>query len=291
MARKILITGAAGLIGREIYKQLSKNNHVVAIDNDFRYGHHLSEINYVKQNLKEYLSSVSNDFDYVFHMAAINGTKYFYEMPTTVIENNITTDLAIFEFMKKNSRSKLIYASSSEVVAGTDSFPTEEEQDVTIENIHNARWSYRLPKILSENYLYNSNIDFLIIRFFNVFSEHSTQGHFVHDIIKNINKNIYEIKGHDETRSFCYVEDAVEALLKLYEQHSRDIFNIGSDEELKIIDAANIIAKKLGKKIDWKYAPGRQGSVKRRKPDLNKLRKAIGHFNPRSFENIINEKF
>lgn len=291
MARKILITGAAGLIGREIYRQLSKNNQVVAIDNDFRYGVYLSEMNYVKQDLKEYLSSVDNDFDYVFHMAAINGTKYFYEIPTTVIENNITSDLAVFEFMKKNSRSKLIYASSSEVVAGTDSFPTAEEIDVKIKDIHNSRWSYRIPKLLAENYLFNSDINFLIVRFFNVYSEHSAEGHFVYDIVKNINAGKNEIIGYDETRSFCYVEDAISALVRIYEKQSRDIFNIGSDEELKIIDAANIIATKLQKKVQWKCVSGRPGSVQRRKPDLSKLRNAIGFFSPRSFEQIINEKF
>jgi UDP-glucose 4-epimerase len=291
MAEKILITGAAGLIGRELCKQLSKNYLVIGIDNNFRYPTFVPDGTFIRSDLIEFLNLTHNDFKYVFHMAAINGTEYFYKIPNTVIENNVTNDLAIFNFVKKNKECKLIYASSSEVVAGTDTFPTSEETTVCIENIHNPRWSYRFPKILAENYLFNSDIDFLITRFFNVYSEDSGPGHFVYDIIQKIEKQDYTIIGHDETRSFCYVEDAVRALLQVYRRINNDVINIGSDEEINILEAANVIATKLGKTVDWVTVPGRTGSVKRRIPDLTKLKMLVPNYDPTPFKNVIAEKF
>jgi nucleoside-diphosphate-sugar epimerase len=290
MARKVLVTGAAGLIGREICKQLSTNFDVVAVDNNFRYPDFVPDGMFIKSELTDYLKSTINDFDFVFHMGAINGTRYFYEIPNTVIENNVTADLAVFSFVKTNINCKLIYASSSEIIAGTDSFPSKEETDVQIKDIHNPRWSYRLPKMLAENYLVNSNIDYVIARFFNVYSEHSGSGHFVYDIIQKIKNDDYQLVGADETRSFCYVEDAVSGLLKVFEKCNREILNIGSDEELTVIDAANIILALFDKSATWNFQPSLSGSVKRRVPDLVKLKELYPEYRPRSFKTIAVDK-
>lgn len=289
MARKILVTGAAGLIGREICNQLSSKYIVIGVDNNFRYPNFTPSCTYIKSDLISYLDSTDNTFDYVFHMAAINGTKYFYEIPNQLIENNVLTDLKVFKFVEKNSNCKLIYASSSEVVAGTDQFPTSEIVDIHIKNIHDARWSYRLSKVLSENYLFNSEINFLIARFFNVFGRDSGSGHFVKDIIEKIKKEDYSLIGSNETRSFCSSEDAVDALLKIYEIVSKDVVNIGSDEEITVLEAANIIAEKFNKKIDWKNIPSRSNSVLRRKPDLRKLRSHYPNFNPKKFKDVVKD--
>ena len=140
-------------------------------------------------------------------------------------------------------------------------------------------------------YLFNSDIDFLIARFFNVYSEHSGSGHFVYDIINKIKGNDHTIIGHDETRSFCYVEDAVTALLHIYQQTNREVINVGSDEEVNILEAADILADKLGYKIQWKLVPGREGSVKRRMPDITKLKNIYPEYSPRSFKQVVKEKF
>jgi dTDP-glucose 4,6-dehydratase/UDP-glucose 4-epimerase len=289
MAKKILVTGAAGLIGREICNQLSKDFIVVGVDNNFRYPGFTPNCIFIQADLIEYLTNTDNDFDYIFHMLAINGTKYFYEIPTTLIENNFTSDLNIFKFAAKNKKCKLIYASSSEVIAGTDQFPSPELVDVHIKNIHDPRWSYRFTKMLSENYLMNSRLDFLIIRFFNIFGKDSGSGHFVKDIIEKIAKEDYSIIGANETRSFCRVEDAVDALLQIYEKASKDVVNIGSDEEITILEAANLIVEQLNKDINWRLLPSRSNSVSRRNPSLEKLKKYYPEFLPMKFKDAIKD--
>ena len=286
-SKKILITGAAGLIGREVRAQLeSKGYAVTSIDNASRFPAYRPK-DLVRSNLTEYLNSKVNTFDYVYHMAAINGTTSFYSKPSQVMSNNILADFAVFKFVESNPNTKLIYASSSEVVAGTDIFPTPEITDISITNIHNPRWSYRLPKVVAENYLTNSDINYNIIRFFNVYSEHSGAGHFLKDIVEKLKNKNYELQSPDETRSFCYVRDAVEAMITIAEQPANKIVNIGSDEEITILEAADIIAAALGLTVKWNTTPSLEGSSKRRRPDISKLLSLYPEFNPEIFKSVI----
>lgn len=285
--KKVLVTGACGLIGAELCNQLhAQGYYVVGIDNEFRYSYRPQSQEFISANIEKYLSQIDSNFDYIFHMGNINGTKYFYDIPNKLIQNNIEADFAVFNYVKQNPACKLIYASSSEVVVGDDILPTPETKDFKIKDIHNPRWSYRLGKIVGENYLMNSDLNFLILRFFNIFGPRSGSGHFVRDILNKIDSNDYTLIGADETRSFCRVEDAVEAILNIFDIASQDIVNIGSDEEITIKEAANLIA---GNTIDWICIDGKEGSVKRRKPDISKLLTYYPQFNPQQFKDAISD--
>jgi nucleoside-diphosphate-sugar epimerase len=292
MERKVLVTGASGVIGRELCQQLSQQGYyVVGVDNNFRFDFVPNCNEYHVSEITDYLDTRKNTFDYIFHMGNINGTNYFYDIPTQLIENNIKADFAVFNYTKQNSNCKLIYASSSEVVAGTSNYPTSEETDITIKDIHNPRWSYRLGKLVGENYLTNSDLNYLIIRFFNVYSEHSGTGHFVRDIINKLDNNDYTLTGANETRSFCYVSDAVDAVINIKDV-SNTVINVGSDHEITILDAANIIAEAKGiKNINWYFKDGRNGSVKRRNPDIITLKKYYPGFKSTCFKDVIMELF
>ena len=288
--KKILVTGAAGLIGREICQQLiTEDVYVVGVDSNWRFPEVIPACDeFLCIDVIEYFKYNSNNFDYIYHMAAINGTAHFYKIPLEVIKNNTLSDLAMFEFAEQNPSCKLIYASSSEVVAGTSQFPTSEERSIFINDIHNARWSYRLPKVLAENYLANSSIDYIIIRFFNVISEACGSGHFIKDITDKIKKQDYTLISPHETRSFCYVADAVNAVIKLSKNADREVINVGSDEEISVIDAADQIAlAMIGTTVNWKILNSNPGSVVRRKPDLTKLKTHCPDYKPMPFSQIV----
>lgn len=286
-SKKILVTGALGLIGNKLANQLSDTYSVTGIDNGFRSNKNSKiNFNFIESDIKDFVKQNSNCYDYIFHFSAINGTKYFYEIPNQLIENNVYSDLEIFSYAKSNN-SKIIYASTSEVVADTEVIPTPEEQDIFIKNIHNPRWSYRLGKILSENYLYNSNLDFLIIRFFNVYSEDSKSGHFIFDIIEKIKNKNFIINGGNETRSFCYIDDAVDATLNIFKKANKEIVNIGNNEEISIIEAVKIISRHLNLDVDWKINNSMIGSVQRRSPCIKKLLKYYPSYSPKTFNQGI----
>lgn len=289
--KKILITGCCGLLGREVARQLvEKGYDVTGVDNNSRFpDYQPTGFVFIQSDLSDFLVANDNDYDYIYHMAAINGTTNFYERPNVVLVNNTLSDLQLFEWAKHNPITKIIYASSSEVVAGTNSFPTAEETSVRIEDIHNPRWSYRIPKILAENYLMNSKLNFVIIRYFNVISETSGPGHMIGDLIEKIKVGNFELQSPEETRSFCYVSDAIDATIVIAESVTAKIINIGSDEEIRIIDAANLLAQALGyNNINWNLLPSKLGSVLRRKPNINKLKQYYPAFHARPFIQLIN---
>jgi nucleoside-diphosphate-sugar epimerase len=297
MMSKILVTGASGLLGTEFCHQLMKAGHEIwALDNHSR----SSTIPPCSQWLKMDLlakdsfagfNTLPKDFDYIYHYGAINGTTNFYKMPNKVLENNFVSDINIFNFAKKCTNLKrFVYASSSEVVANDPVSPVTETADVFIKDIHNARWSYRLAKITSENFLANSELPYVMLRYFNVYGENSKKGHFLGDQIDKIKNGVFSVIGSHETRSFCHVSDAISASIYVAENANRVLVNVGNDREISIGDAVRVIATELGHSdAVFEELPSMAGSVANRRPDLTKLREIMPDYNPLSFEEGIRQ--
>lgn len=289
---KILVTGASGLLGTEICKQLVKDSstEVWGLDNHSRSSTIPPSDVWIQGDLrnKETLyHDLPNDFDYVYHYSAVNGTKNFYERPNEVLSNNLISDIHVFEWASTlPNLKKLIYASTSEIVSGYEG-SVSELTDISINNIHNPRWSYRIAKIASENYLVNSKLPWIIIRYFNIYGTNSKEGHFIADQIHKLNKGIYELVGSNETRSFCYIEDAITATIHLANNIIHDVINVGNDDETMILDAANILANEMGITPEWQYKDGVAGSTSRRLPNISKLRELMPSYKPRSFKDGV----
>ena len=283
---RILITGGAGLLGRELCKQLHEaGNNVWVIDNHSRSsGTPPCDVFRVADLTdKTTFDDLPKSFDYIYHYGAINGTTNFYERPNEVLSKNFISDINVFEFAKTCSNLKsIVYASTSEIPSGEPS-PIPEIVDIKINNIHNARWSYRLAKVTGENYLANSRWPYVVIRYFNVYGYNDGPGHFISDQVEKMSRGVFEVIGGDETRSFCHVEDAMAASIYCAENATDIVVNIGSDEEIEIAHAADLIASALGHTPNWTQIPGMPGSTKTRRPDISRLRGVMPHYNPRPF--------
>jgi len=291
--KKAIITGAAGFLGSFLSEELLKNDYeVIGIDNFFRgkkeylpnhenfIFYKLDLVNELRK-LKEIVKK--HQPEYMIHYAAINGTEYFYDIPYQVINNNVRMTQNVLESCKKSSVKKIIYASSSETYGEPQEVPTAETHPILL-NIHTDRDSYASSKAICDFYVklfsQENKIDYLIFRIFNTYGPHmdtSKYGQVIPEFIKKMyNDKEFTIIGNgDHTRSFCYVDDHTRLALKLIENISNEIVNLGNDEETKIVDLAKKIHEIAGKKFKPKYLPGREYDHKRRQPDITKIRKLI----------------
>jgi len=299
---KALVTGAAGFLGSFLSEELLVNGYdVVGVDNFFR-----GKKEYLpkQRNFTFYELDLVKEYDrfikivkkekpeLMFHYAAINGTKYFYDIPYQVINNNICMTQNVLNACKNSSVKKIIYASSSEVYGEPLKIPTPEDHPILL-NIHTDRDSYASSKAICDFYVKlfakENKMDYLILRIFNTYGPHmdtSEYGQVVPELINKMFKSgQFTIIGDGtQTRSFCYVSDHTRLVRKLAENVSNEIVNIGSDKETRIVDLAEIMHKLIDKEFNPKYLPPREYDHKRRCPDITKLKKLTNDYPKVSME-------
>lgn len=289
--KKVLLTGSAGFLGSFLSKELLENGYsVVGIDNFFRgkkeylpvhKNFKFYELDLVKKS-KELKEIIKNEKpEIVVHYAAINGTKYFYDIPYQVINDNVCMTQNVLSACKNSSVKKIVYASSSETYGEPLKVPTSEMQPILL-NIHTDRDSYASSKAINDFYVKlfakENKVDYLILRIFNTYGPNmdtSEYGQVVPEFIhKMFNDNQFTIIGNGEhTRSFCYVDDHTRLVRKLIEKTSNEIVNVGNDKETKIVDLARTMHEIEEKEFNPEYLPGREYDHKRRRPDISNLKK------------------
>tara|TARA_B100000787_G_C16194497_1_gene299769 strand:+ start:1000 stop:1968 length:969 start_codon:yes stop_codon:yes gene_type:complete len=292
--KKILVTGGAGFMGSSLVKKLlEKNLEVRVLDNyqrgnGFRLNDIRNKIDFIEGDIRDekIVEKACKGIDTVFHLAYLNGTEFFYTKPDIVLDIAVKGMTNIIDSSIKNNISEFFLASSSEVYQTPDHTPTTEDVSLIIPDILNPRYSYGGGKILCELMTVNYGKKFfeksIIFRPHNVYGPNMGWEHVVPNFITKIfnnslNNDSSEIKldiqgKGDETRAFIYIDDFIDGLLKVYDKGKNlNVYNIGTTNEISIIDLANKIAKYFEKKI--KIIPGKiqKGSTKRRCPDINKI--------------------
>ena len=267
---KTLLTGSHGFIGSHYYNYLKQNNaDVVPCDIKIR-GEDLANPDVTKH---------MPDFDVVVHLAATNGTRLFYQNPTDVCINNTLPTINLVQ-RYKDTNTKFVFASTCEIFNGAIDegyypIPTDEQVPVMFKDIQNPRWSYSIPKALGENLVANSGLEYLIIRYFNVYGPGQVD-HFINEFVERCKQGEYYINGND-TRSFCYVDDAVRMTDILVRNHSNATVNVGNCNEVKIAIVAKLIMGIMGINPDkLKVFESPKGSALRRCPDTTLVRQLTG---------------
>ena len=288
-SKKFLVTGGAGFLGTHLVEKLLENgNQVICMDNEFRGS--FENLKNHSQDLTLVRGDITNAEDWpkntgkingVFHFGAINGTKYFYSIPEQVLEVNVQGTINALEFVRTHDIEYLSFASSPEVYGIPDVFPTPESAPLIVPDLENPRWSYGGSKIIGEifcaNYAKKYGFSCSILRYNNAYGPRDESGHVIPDLIQKLLKNEeFAVEGTgQETRSFCYVKDCIDATLLIKEKQSTpiDIFNVGNDVETKIIDLIKLLKKVSDKKINPIFKKKEFAGTSRRLPDITKLRK------------------
>ena len=305
MAKKILITGGAGFIGYHLTKRLAGHGHdIVIADNFFRSEHDadlkallaLSNVKLYEADLTkpEAWEGIGEGYDEVYHLVGINGTDLFYTIPHEVLRIGVATTMNVLDwFRTKNNMpdAKILYTSSNEAYGGAlEAFgklpiPTPENVPLVIADTYNPRWSYAGQKLIGElffiHYAKAYNFRMSIVRPHNFYGPREGYKHVIPEVIERIKERVdpFPIFGADDTRSFCDIDDAVEAIQMVMESAKTDggTYHIGTHRETVIkdlIEAIFDIMEWHPKELDIKNSP--EGSVKRRLPDVSKIKSDIG---------------
>ena len=284
---KVLVTGGTGFIGSYMSKYLDEKGYDVTIcDNNFRrkIDDFISGIKIIQIDLTDrlQLEKLDTDYDCVYHFAAVNGTELFYNIPHIVLRTNALSNINILDWCVDNNIKKVLSTSSSEVYCANKEIeiPTPENVEMTIDDIYNPRFSYSGSKIFGEllfvnyNKMYDMNVK--IVRPHNIYGPRGGFEHVIPQITKRIveKENPFTIYGARQTRSFCYIKDAIRQMNCVMEYDSDNmIYNVGSEKEVLIKDLVHNmfnICKYQPESIVNQDAP--KGSVERRCPDMSLLK-------------------
>lgn len=296
---KAVITGGAGFIGSHLTERLINSGWEVVVVDDLSWGN-LSNLESVIDNDKfsfiesdicvaGVLEKACQNSDCIIHLAAYKIPRYGDALKTLNI-NNDGTKAVLEAAVKFNSR--VVVASTSDVYGKNANPPFNENDDLVVGPPHIRRWAYAVSKAFDEQltmaYHNEKELPIVILRFFGSYGPHNhrswwggPQSVFIEQALKD--KPLTVHGNGRQTRSFCYVSDTVEGIVRSIESESAigQVVNVGSDEEIDIITLAQKIIELTGSKSDIEFISyeqfgGNYEDVMRRVPDLSKAKRLFG---------------
>lgn len=286
---RYLVTGGDGFIGKSVVKSLIELGHDVrTLDNHFRSKPVLHSPFSVESQIGDIrdprvVNVACRGVDAIVHLASINGTRHFYEKPALVTEVGIVGMLNITESARRYEVRDFTLFSSSEVYQTPDVIPTPERVSLVIPDIRNPRYSYGGAKIASELILTHIGADIFdsirIVRPHNIYGPDMNPDHVIPALISKLKNNdeFLEIQGDgQQSRAFCYIEDFEKAFtLVITRQVPYEIYNIGTDEEISILNLAKKLIRISGIAKPISTSVANVGETSRRCPDISLL-KSLG---------------
>ena len=281
---KILVTGGAGFIPSHLVEALLDDDHEVTSIDNFITGkkenisknknHKFIEANV--NNFDELEPILRNgNFDYIFHYAALVGVDRTINNPIEVL-NDLSGFENIFFLAKDTNVKKIFFSSSSEVYGEPVELPQREYLTPL-----NSRLPYAVIKNVGEcfckSYKQEHDLDFTIFRFFNTYGKRQSEDFVVSKFLAlaKENKDITVYGTGLQTRTFCYIDDHIEATIRAFRDniYNNEIVNIGNNEETTILQLAETIIKIFDSKSKIIHLdPLEEGDMTRRQPDVQRMK-------------------
>lgn len=302
---KVLVTGGAGFIGSHLTDTLLAHGDTVTVVDDESTGNAANlaparqsdRFRYVQGSVadRELVRLLVADVDCVYHLAAAVGVQLIARDPVRTIETNIyPTELILAELKARHDRGervKLFLASTSEVYGKNPRPRWTEEDDLVFGPTTKARWSYGVSKAIDEflalAYSREHGLPLVIARFFNVVGPRQS-GAYGMVLPRLVDAALAggPLVVHDDgqqVRCFAHVADVVTAVTTLMEAPAAlgRVFNVGSDQPIKILDLARRVAAAIDPKLVIQFQSYAEAysadfeDVRSRVPDLSRLRGTI----------------
>jgi len=291
--KRILVTGGGGFIGSHLARELLKQGNFVRIA-DVKFD------DYIKKYYSEKLTldlrvwgnclKAARDIDLVYNLAAnMGGIGFITEVGAEVMHDNAIINANMLEASRINNVERFLFSSSACV------YPTYKQVDPNVKGLKEEDaypaepdnfygWEKLYTEKMCEAYQRDHNMDIRILRYHNIYGPEGTYkggrekspAALCRKVAEATNPGTITIWGDGkQTRSYCYIDDAVEATIKLMESNYNKPVNIGSDRLVTIDELADIIIKISGKQLTKKYDPTAPQGVRGRNADLTLVKKIL----------------
>lgn len=298
---RVLITGGAGFIGSHLSDAYVARGDEVHIVDDLSTGS-IENIAHLKGHPRfQYtidtvhnqpvLAELVDQCDVVFHLAAAVGVKLIVESPVRTIETNVRGTEVVLAAANKKKKPVLV-ASTSEVYGLSQEVPFREDGNLVMGATTKGRWSYACSKAIDEflalAYWREKKLPTTVVRLFNTVGPRQTgqYGMVIPTFVKQAlaGRPVTVYGDGNQTRCFGYVGDVVGALVKLMDKREAvgEVFNIGSDEEVSIMELARRVKELTGSNSEIVTVPYAEAyeegfeDMPRRVPDTTKARTLVG---------------
>jgi GDP-D-mannose 3', 5'-epimerase len=292
---RILVTGAGGFIGHHLVKRLKAEGHWVR-------GVDIKEPEYEASLADEFevldlrkdencLAATSGHIGQVYNLAAdMGGIGYITASHADISRNNILINAQMLEASRVNGVSRFLFSSSACVYAQNkqllaDVSPLREEDAYPADPEPGYGWEKLFTEQLCHYYWQDYRLDTRIVRFHNVYGPLGTYEGGKEKAPAAISRKValtsddgdIVIWGDGEqTRSFMYVDDCVEGLLRLMASDYRDPLNLGTDRLISINDLVDLISRIAGKRLRKNHDLNQPQGVRGRNSDNSRLRNTLG---------------
>lgn len=291
-----LVLGGAGFIGLHLTRRLLADGHRVTIVDDFSRGRDDPDLAAVRPHVALVHADLTDAAayatlpraDHVYLLAAVVGVRNVERDPARVMRVNTLVTQHTLDWIEPGQR--LFYASTSEayagaVTAGIAEVPTAEDVPLLVADVGAPRFAYAISKLWGEAAVIHAarakSFGYVIGRFHNVYGPRMGADHVVPELALRAmaGEDPFTVYGTDQFRAFCYVDDAVDAVVRLMRAPGAhgELVHIGNDTETNIGDLAKLVLRVVGVDPALRAEPAPAGSVARRCPDLGKLRALTGY--------------
>jgi UDP-glucose 4-epimerase len=291
---KAVITGGAGFIGVHLARAMLERGWRVDLVDNFARGVQDPDLDSLQASgsarllerdllAPDAFVGFDDDYEYVVHLAAIVGVSHVVGRPYDVLADNVLMTSHAISWARHQPRlQRFLFASTSEVYSGTlahagGPVPTPEAVPVTLPDVSEPRTSYLLSKIYGEAMCHHAGVPFTIFRPHNVYGPRMGLSHVIPELLQRADAaadgESLEVFSVDHRRTFCYVEDAVEMILRAAQSPlaAGETLNIGNDApEVTIGELALLVVKTVGKSLEIVPLLPTPGSPPRRCPDMTK---------------------
>ncbi|NJL41093.1 MAG: SDR family oxidoreductase [Leptolyngbyaceae cyanobacterium RM2_2_4] len=284
---RILVTGGAGFIGSHLIDRLLENEHEVICLDNFYTGHKRNLLRWLNHPYFELIrhditEPIRLEADQIYHLACPASPVHYQYNPVKTIKTNVMGTLNMLGLAKR-VKARFLLASTSEVYGDPEVHPQTEEYRGNVNPI-GIRSCYdegkRVAETLAFDYHRQNDVEIRVARIFNTYGPRMLENdgrvvsNFVVQALRNQPLTVYG-EG-SQTRSFCYVSDLVEGLMRLMNGDHTGPVNLGNPDEYTILELAQAVQQMVNPDAEIKFEPLPQDDPRRRKPDITRAKAWLG---------------